>query len=194
VKYDPKTNRYRNAQGRFISASEVRKAIGKTVDIVRNDMRMLGKKLATGKITLPEFQTQMRDKLKAAHSLTASIAKGGRAAMTARDWAAVGNSLKKEYKYLNNFARQVEQQRLSAAQIEYRSSSYASAVRTTYFKTDTVAKKEAGLKLVKRVLHAMESCAGCLSWAGRGFVPIDEMPPLGSQACRSNCKCGLEYK
>jgi len=194
VKYDPKTNRYRNAKGRFISAREVRKAIDKTVDIVRGDMRSLGKKLAAGEITLPEFQTQMRDNLKAAHSLTASIGKGGRGAMTARDWSAVGNTLKKEYRYLNNFARQVEQQRLSAAQIEYRSSSYASSVRTTYFKTDTVAKKDAGLTRVKRVLHAMESCAGCLSWAGKGFVPIDEMPALGELECRNFCRCELEYK
>ncbi len=64
IKYDRKTNRYRAANGKFISPKAVRKIIDKTFEIVKRDMRVLGEALTTGGIDLRTFQTLMREQLK----------------------------------------------------------------------------------------------------------------------------------
>lgn len=180
--------------GKFVSKKQIRASVDKTVEILRLDMRGLGKQLAMNKITLPEFQIQMRDKLKTAHSLTASIGRGGRKQMTNSDWATVGNNLKKQYGYLNKFALGLENGTISTASIESRAAAYAMSIREPFYKQQTKAEKLSGRTKCRRVLHAKESCSECASWAGRGFVEIDEQPDIGELICGNFCRCEIEYQ
>jgi hypothetical protein len=44
------------------------------------------------------------------------------------------------------------------------------------------------------VLNAKESCSECRAAASRGFIEVDEMPPVGSLLCKSFCRCRIEFK
>lgn len=191
VSFDKKTNRYRAADGRFISPRRVRREVDKTVEIVRKDFRALGSALANKSISVVEFHIQMEKQLRIAHSLTAAIGRGGRKAMTAKDWGAVGNDLKKEYGYLNKFVRDIEQGKVSPARLEARAANYAAGLRSGYYNSMTKGELAAGKSLVRRVINSKEGCAECASYTD--FIPIDDMPGIGELECQNRCLCELEF-
>lgn len=193
ITFDNKTGQYRDAKGRFISASKVHHEINKTVYKLENDLRSISRNLNQGKINLAEWQIQTAAKLKTAHLTAAAIGKGGRKQMTTSDWGKAGAAIREQYKFLNNFAREIERGKLSPNQIVFRSVSYAKAIRETFYKQEIELKKKAGYLYCRRILHAAESCVECESWASKGWVPIDEQPPIGGLICRNFCRCELEY-
>lgn len=62
----------------------------------------------------------------------------------------------------------------------------------------------AGYTHARRILTPAEHCRdkvtesgilhGCLETAARGWIPILEMPPIGSLVCKQFCKCWMEYR
>lgn len=47
----------------------------------------------------------------------------------------------------------------------------------------------------RNVLHARESCAGCLVETARGWVPLGELVPVGQrEPCRQFCRCSIVYE
>ena len=193
ITFDKSTGRFRDANGRFVAASRVHHEINKTVNKLENDLRLISSNLNQGKINLPEWQIQTANKLKIAHLSAAAIGKGGRKQMKVADWGKAGAAIREQYKFLNNFAREIERGKLSPNQISFRSASYAKAVRETFYKQEIELKKEAGFLYCRRILHAAESCVECFAWAAKGWVPIDEQPPIGGLLCRNFCRCELEY-
>ncbi|HRH40399.1 MAG TPA: hypothetical protein PKY82_02055 [Pyrinomonadaceae bacterium] len=194
ITFDKITGRFRDARGRFISASRVHHEINKTVSKLEIDLRSISQNLNQGKINLPEWQIQSAAKIKTAHLAAAAIGKGGRKQMTVSDWGKTGAAIREQYKFLNNFSREIEKGRQSANQIEFRASTYAKAVRETFYKQEIDVRKKAGYLFCRRILDAAESCIECESWATKGFVPIEEQPPIGGLLCRNFCRCELEYR
>ncbi len=86
IKHDKKTNRYKG-----VSSKQVRASIDSIVEIVREDLRVIGKSLATGAITLAAWQSLVKERITTAQKLAAAIGRGGRRQMTNADW---GNSAK----------------------------------------------------------------------------------------------------
>lgn len=194
IRFDKRLNRYRAPSGQFISPERVRREIEKAVELVKTDMRAIGERLNRGEINLPQFQIEMTDALKAAHGLAASIGKGGRKQMTAKDWGAVGNDLKSQYKYLNRLAREIELGKVSPVQIANRAAAYGNGLRASFYRQTGENERDNGRTMAKRVVHSKEGCAECASWAAKGFVSIDEQPRIGGLICGSFCKCHLVYK
>ena len=192
--FDRKTNQFRAANGRFIRREAIRAEIEKAVDVVGRKAETIAKDLNAGKINLPEFQIRMKENLKSAHILSASVSKGGYRSMSPSDWSKVGNELKKQYAYLNKYARDIELGRVSPVQIENRAKSYSNAIRAVYANGEKEAFKSIGKTEARRALHSLESCSECASWAAKGWVGIDEIAPLGSLICKIWCRCSLEYR
>jgi len=194
-KFDKNRNRYRAPNGRFISPQKIRTEIDAVIETSEKRMRTAARNFNDGKINLPAFQIEMRDLLKSTHIIAGTIATGGKAQMLAKDWGEVGRGLKEQYKFLNNFARQISQGRVSAAQIENRARSYAASGRVAYERKVMIMQTDnAETKLARRVLSVAEHCQPCVSWARKGFVAIETLPPLGSLTCRSHCRCRFEYQ
>lgn len=194
ITYDEKSARYRDERGRFVSEKQVRATVEKTVSTLEDNLRGLARNLHAGKINLAEFQIQAAEKIKSAHIVATAIGKGGREQLTPSDWGKLGSTIREQYKFLNNFVREIEAGRLSPAQIEHRASLYAKAPRSNFFKNEKTAKLAAGFAFAKRILNAAESCSECAAWASKGFIPIEEQPEIGSLVCKSFCKCAFEYK
>ena len=157
----------------------------------------LATKLTSNKITLAQWQISMREVVKTTHIQLYLVGKGGPALMTKIDYGKLGASLKKEYKFLDAFARDVRDGKLSPAGISLRCSMYGSAsLLADYELGRFYAQKDAGKK-EKRRLTSGDShvCETCRSEAAQGWVPIDKPGwILGQTACRMGDRCGFEYR
>lgn len=195
--WNPFAGRYvERKTGLFVPFQEVRAELERLVEHAATSVRDLTAQLRARQISLAEWQLGMGREMKLLHAASAAAGRGGWAQMTGSDWGWVGAQLRAQYTYLARFARQIESgtQKLDG-RLLVRAEQYARAARTTYeqmrLRTEhLVGKKTQG----RRILHARESCAGCIAEAARGWVAIETMAPIGVFECRHNCRCSLEFR
>jgi hypothetical protein len=119
--WDDRSKRYRNTEsGRFISqrtAIKLRDAYtaGKVADADR-----LSRRLVNRQVSVQEWTLEMRRQIKDAYVNQYMLARGGRNNMTQEDWGRVGGLIHGQYHYLNGFARDIDQGKLSEGQIRTR--------------------------------------------------------------------------
>lgn len=87
----------------------------------------LAEDLATGSITLDEWESAMRDQIKDALGMAYVFGRGGLDQMTDADWHALSGLVVAAYMYLDQFATDIEQSLLSEAAIAARSEMYIGA-------------------------------------------------------------------
>lgn len=186
--FDKSAQRYRAANGQFISRVAVVEARQSIVREVSKQVASLTIQLREGVISIGDWQSAMREALKAGHMLSFGIATGGKRSVTQSEWGRLGARLREQYKYLDRFARAIEQGKpvhLGRAKL------YANAIRQTHQNQERLSHAAAGFTRLRRHRTARESCAGCVrdarEWA------IDEAPPLGQNECYSNCLCYDEF-
>jgi hypothetical protein len=193
--FDPRTGRYRNEQGRFLSQKAVEALVDGKIAAMERSVRRYTKMLAEGSITLDQWQGSMREAIKAAHIQAAIVGHGGRTGMSSSDYGRVGQRLRQEYAYLQNFALDMLEQRMSAPMAMARASLYAQSVRGSFWEGGAIRQEKQGFSLMKRLLDAQaQHCEDCLAYASRGIVPIGSVPLPGQRcACRARCRCGVQY-
>lgn len=194
--YDPRSGRYRGANGRFLSQSAIEALVDGRANKLGTLLRRLTKRLSDGDITLDQWQQSVRELLKIAHVQAAIIGHGGRDSMTASDWGRIGQGLREEYRYLEGFARDLLDGRVSPAMGLARIGLYAQAIRKSYWQGTELRQQKQGYSMMRRILDPQAiHCDDCRIYASRGLVPIGSLPMPGQRcACRSNCKCRVEYK
>lgn len=193
-RYYKNINRYRAPNGRFISPRKVRSEIDKTIETAASRMKQSAQKFNEGKINLPQFQIEMAELVKSSHIVAGTTAAGGKEQMQSKDWGEIGRALKEQYKFLNNFARQISREQVSPAQIENRAKSYAQSARLVYETKQRAQAVGSDMVKARRILHAAEHCEPCVSWARKGFVDVESLPPIGSLTCGYRCRCHVEYQ
>ena len=190
--YDPTKKLFVNPQG-YISRDAVRAEIDKLIKYTQKRARRLARAFEeTGDIIT--FEQEMRDLLKSAHIVAASVGRGGRARMTARDWGKVGAKIKWQYSYLSKLAAKVAKGAVQAMS-EYRAASYASAIYISYATTQQVEDEpvdDDGVK-ARLIINSREGCSECAADAARGWMPIKQMKRIGSRLCGDFCRCFLEF-
>jgi hypothetical protein len=166
--WDDRSKRYRNTEsGRFISqrtAIKLRDAYtaGKVADADR-----LSRRLVNRQVSVQEWTLEMRRQIKDAYVNQYMLARGGRNNMTQEDWGRVGGLIHGQYHYLNGFARDIDQGKLSEGQIRTRSRMYINGSTRAFerAKSDSL-----------------------------GVPVLDQYPGDGRTVCRTNCQCHLDYK
>lgn len=161
----------------------------------KGDSEKLARALRDGTITLAAWLAGMRLLIKRLHTSAALIA--GEV-----DAAAVTARIQEQYEYLDGFAAAIqageeeEDGGLSVAAIIARAALYAGAAWATFW--TAVQARETEAKEVRWNLTPAEHCDDCLELDARGWMPIEELggqvPGDGQTACRTNCKCFLEYR
>jgi hypothetical protein len=193
--YDVVTGLYATTQGATIDPAGIRQAVDVVIDAQRAKTAAITERLRTGALKLHEWESQMHADLKALHVAIGTIANGGTAQMSPAAYGALGAELKKQYQYLNRFAIQVAAgyQPINGTLLS-RADLYVEAARTTY--ADVLHRQALirGQQEARRVLGSAEHCDGCVTQAGKGWVPIGEVRPIGSQQCRARCRCSIEYR
>ena len=194
--YDVISGRYRAKNGRFLSAKAVEALVDGRIGKLDAMLRRYTRMLIDGAITIDQWQGSVREALKSAHIQAAIIGHGGRDGMGSAEYGRVGQKLRQEYAYLQNFANDILAGRVSAAMGVARIGLYAESVRASYWEGTNMRQEKQGYSLMRRILDAQaQHCQDCLDYAARGLVPIGSLPLPGQRcACRARCKCRVEYK
>jgi hypothetical protein len=185
--------RYRGADGRFLSNRTVRSAVDDLVDASAARMQNGTLRLQAGEISLDQCQAGMATEMRLSHLSLAIAARGGRYAMGPADYGWTGQILRTEYGYLQRWKADIA---AGAAPMDgrliARAALYAQSARGTFEAMKTRTAVESGRPMEERnELHAAEHCIGCLGETARGWVPLGELLPIGTRSCLSNCRCTI---
>lgn len=193
--YDQDSGRYRDSRGRFLSQQAVEALVDGRIKRLDATLRDITRRLVDGLITLDQWQGSIREAIKAAHLQAAIIGHGGRAEMGSAEYGRVGQKLRQEYAYLQKFAFDLLEQRLSPALAVARVSLYAESIRSSFWEGSLFRKQKAGFGLMRRILDPQaEHCQDCLDYAARGLVAIGAVPMPGQRCtCRVRCRCRVEF-
>jgi hypothetical protein len=194
-RWDPVARRYRGPSGAFVPDAAVRQAVDAVVGGSGQRMRALTERLRDQSLDLATWQQQMAAEIKAAHLATIMAAHGGRAQMTPSDWGWSGQRLRSQYGFLRGWAAALA---TGIAPLDgralMRAELYADAARVSHQEMRRRDGRLGGATQERRVLRASESCAGCVAEADRGWQPAGTLAPLGSQQCRSRCRCVFQTR
>jgi hypothetical protein len=193
--YDRRIGRYRDDRGRFLSKESVDKLVDSRIDQLEANLRRYTRMLADGNLTLDQWQGSVREAIKNAHIQAALIGYGGKDEMGPAEYGRIGQRLRAEYTYLQGFARDLLDGRISNPMALARVSLYAQSVRGSYWQGTELRQQQQGFSLMKRKLDGQaQHCQDCLDYSARGIVPIGTLPLPGQRcACRARCRCSIEY-
>ena len=193
--YDRISGRYRDEKGRFLSKASVGKLVDGRIDKLETQLKRFTRMLGDGSITLDQWQGSVREAIKAAHIQAATIGYGGRAEMGSAEYGRIGQKMRQEYTYLQSFARDLLDGRVSAPMAVARVGLYAESVRNSYWQGTEMREQQRGFSLMRRILDPQAvHCEDCKLYSARGIVPIGSIPLPGQRcACRARCRCRVEY-
>ena len=192
-RYDAVQGRYLAPNGKPVPETTVRRAVDAVLDRGSARMRLLSTRLQAGGISLNDWEQGMLAEIKQTHTQAALAAKGGRAQMSRADYGALGARIREQYGYVRDFALDLQRGKQPRdGRLLARTALYAEAGRTTYYATLTREAARHGVQEGRRVLNPADHCAGCVREAARGWTPLEDLAPIGSQECRARCRCRIE--
>jgi hypothetical protein len=197
IDYDVKAKQF-VSEGRKVSRLEVRNEINGLLQFVEQQAASLGKRFNGGEVSRANFENSMRELLRSAHIIAASVGKGGRSQMTQADWGRIGAKIKWQYGYLDKFAKKLDWGILSESAAAARAKSYASSIFVSFSNNFQEAQTEfvAGGKnplQARLIQNSEEGCAECTADAAEGWMSVDDMGEIGSRLCGDFCKCDIEF-
>jgi len=193
--YDQRSGRYRDEKGRFLSQVSIEKLVDARIDKLETTLKRFTRMLSSGSITLDQWEGSVREAIKGAHIQAAIVGYGGKSNMGSGEFGRIGQRLRGEYAYLQSFARNLLEQRVSAPMAIARIGLYAQSVRGSYWQGTELRKQQQGHGLMERILDAQaKHCADCMRYASMGRVSIGTLPLPGQRCeCGANCKCSVRY-
>lgn len=194
--YNVRAGRYVGPTGRFVARTQVRAALDTTLQRSQAEMLRVSRELVNGNMNVAEWQVAMAREMRDAHTASATLAKGGWAQMTPKDYGALGPKMKDQYGYLANFGQQIAdgEQAIDGRGFMARVEMYAQAPRGTYHEVYRGVMQDAGMDECRSVLGVAEHCDECVEEADRGRIPIEDAVEIGDRQCLSRCKCQMEYR
>jgi len=152
-----------------------------------------------GRISALQFQAIMQHGIISGHKAMAAIAAGGIGLLVGALLEKTRNIIATQRAYMLRFAAQIATGQLSPAQVAVRSSMYADALYSTFANIQTareaISAQASGIgRCARRIIDpAAEHCDECPALAEKGWMPIEEMVPIGDTTCLTNCRCTIEY-
>jgi len=134
----------------------------------------LAQQLRSGQIGVEAWQLAMREEVKQLHRGALILAHGGEAgAVSFTEWGRLGGNLRSQYQYLYNYAKQFQQSLMN--------------------ETAGIGKAYSEKYLEWRSqLYGGAARGAFYNGLAMGLLP--QVPGDGQTACRTNCKCVLEFE
>ena len=190
--------RYIDAQGRIVSARRVRAELDRAIVGANLRAKELALQLQAGKIDVRTWRTEMRVLVRNVHLYSAAAARGGWAQMNLAAYGQVGGVLRRQYKYLDRFARQLSLGLPRDGFFLNRAELYTEAARGTFelARRDEMVKR--GFDEEKNVLDdGARHCEGtmsCPAQRAKGWVAVGTLVPIGRRVCGTRCRCRIIYR
>jgi hypothetical protein len=205
--WETNTGRYRNLDtGRFVGREQVVELVNGIVDrTTDNPVSTLNTMLADKRLSTADWETSFARQIKNAYIQQAEMAAGGREMMTPQLWGIVGGSVREQYNYLKDFAKEVADGRLSAAQIEARCKMYINSSREVYWRVRDLQARAQGMTEERwQAVGDDATCSACADADAMGWQPLGTFAQPGSgrvlnsppTACSglTNCRCTKLYR
>ncbi|MBD1996000.1 hypothetical protein H6G00_05135 [Leptolyngbya sp. FACHB-541] len=198
IAYSSATGQYIDqSTKRFIPRTEVMRFVDGEVARTRASLQGHTRLMAAQKITLAEWEVRMAQSLKDSHIRLAALGSGGVQNLNAKKYGAVGYQLRKQYEYLDGFARDLKAGKLTPGQALTRAGMYADSAVVSFHRAEQITKQEEKFQEAKRSLHpAARHCSSCLAYSTKGkWLPIDQvvMPGVNCE-CGQHCRCSVQYR
>jgi hypothetical protein len=123
--------------------------------------KLIERLMRDGDLTIQEWQSEMRTLLKDTYRAMYELAVGGRENMTQADYGRLGGILAEQYRYLDRFAADLAEGKLSLAQALYRARLYIASSTQAYERAK----------------------------AASYGITLPQYPGDGSTQCLTNCRC-----
>lgn len=194
-RWNPVAGRYIGPGGQFVSREKIRGAIDEALR--RNQLRIrdMSNDLRAGRVSLDTWWYEMRTAIKDANLYSAAAARGGWAQMTPADFGAVGQSVRRQYAYLDRFVGEIHTGSIQLdGRFLNRAMSYMNSGRVTYESITENVDRARGMGEERNILGHAEHCGGCLNETRRGVVPIGSLIPIGARECRGHCHCRIQRR
>jgi len=182
--------------GVFVSRASVTAGLESVLDVSALRMNAVTQSLIDGNISIAGWQSEMMQQIKLTHTASAALSQGGFGQMTQSDWGATGALIKKQYKYLENYAADIANgTQVLDGRALVRSDMYADAANGTFWEMDKRSMIADGYEEGRRVLESgADHCDDCEEYASEGWMPIDEIPEIGDSQCMTRCRCTIEFR
>ncbi len=123
--FDVRAKRYRSGEtGRFLAKAKVVAIRDTVVDAATREARSLAGQAAKGAISPETFRDGMRLAIRNAHGAEYIFGRGGIPSMTSADFGRLGAEMRRQFTYLDGFAREIEAGLVSEAQAAARAQMY----------------------------------------------------------------------
>jgi hypothetical protein len=132
--YDNSAQRWRNSSdGRFVSHSSVVDEMRVHQQATYAALEGATRQLYAGRINVAQWQLITAQEIKDAHLAQGIFGAGGRANMDFAAWGRVGQTLREQCGFLDNFARQIAAGHITEAQALARMKMYGNATQQSYY-------------------------------------------------------------
>lgn len=194
--FDARLNRYRGPSGRFVTEREMQDVLVKLSDASGARMAALTTRLQSGSLKLADWQVQMMAEVKQVHLAAAMAGHGGQAMMAPADNAAAGQYIRQQYQYLQAWAQDITNGSAPLdRRLVSRSRLYATSSLSTFdgMRERDARNSGAAMQEMNRS-HSKDPCLQCPGLSAQGWVSLGTLPPVGSRACVSNCRCVISRR
>lgn len=199
VKWDPKRARFRAGdRQQIVVVTRVRKELDRLEARQLFLARKYNQLLFSGEWDLNRWESEMTTLIENTHTEAGGLATGS-LQNSARS-STVTRRIERDLQALKRFRADIKAKRVpTLALANNRARAYARSPFVTYHLLNQRNHIDAGFKQGRRRLTAAEHCRtkpgteGCLEAAARGWMPITEVPPIGTLVCAQFCKCWIQY-
>lgn len=196
--WDDNDRKYRyKSSKKALSDKQVYKIVSQEIGRYEAKIIKLSDRFVNGNISFADWQYKMSELTRNAHVSLLRIGRGGKDKTYAIHYLEVGRELKDlHYPALQNFAQEINQGKLTKAQIIARAKLYARSSRLSYELGTRKTKQEQGNWEAKRELGTCANhCQPCLDYAKRGWVNLSDLIlPTKECDCMANCCCSVRYR
>lgn len=205
--FDPKVQRFRAPNGRFMPPSQVRAIIDDDIEVTGDRLVEIGRQLKRGDISLEEFREKLSREIKALHLAEVATARGGLHRMDSEAYGRAGERIRYHYRALDGMCQHIQdypemltdEGHPERMDFEERLRLYASAGRNSYARSKDIEMKRANFKSKANKLEPLaHHCTGnnsCPAMTALGRVAIDDPRYVmeGDRTCGPKCECETEY-
>lgn len=189
------TRRYRGPSGRFIPDGQALRSLEKDLAGLVTTTDQLAAEYRAGRLSLEAWRMEMQDIIKHVAIGSATLAKGGRAQMTPADFGRVGQRVREQYGFLEDWVQQIVSGEAPLdGRLTSRARLYVAAGRPTYVAVRAADVEDAGFDQEHSETRPAEHCDQCLIEEARGWVPIGTLIPIGQRTCKVNDHCLMHYR
>lgn len=206
--WDADARRYvSNRTKRRVSDRAIKQAMNTLGVRAGRELRTMTRSVLVGELSVPEWQRQFSEFVKALVLMMYAVALGGWAQLSAADLRHASGTVRFHLEKLVAFARDLSVGRKSSATVLSRSQLYAAAMAGVLEDARVWGWRETAAETaveMRNILGHADHCTekitpgtgrpGCIEETDRGWVPYGEMSSPGRRICLVHCKCRLSIR